>query len=107
MTAFDRMLTTLFDNPDIGIEAVHWPGGASAGATVRLVLSSDRQEFPAGAGRVVADRVVGQVRVAELAAPAGGDWLRAGGVWYKVEAHPERDQAGVWQLGLRRSEAGP
>lgn len=107
MTVFDDMLADLFGDPDMGIDAVHWPAGARAGDTVRLVLSSDRSEFPVGAGRIVAERVTGQVRAAELPAIAKGDWLQAGGVWYRIDANPERDAAGLWQLGLQRSEAAP
>jgi hypothetical protein len=91
----------------LGIDAVHWPAGAAPGATVRLLLESNHPGFPAGAGRVVVDRVTAEVRAAELAAVAAGDWLNAGGIWYRIEPNPERDAEGVWQLGLRRSESGP
>lgn len=91
----------------LGIDAVHWPAGAAPGETVRLLLDSDRPGFPAGAGRVVSERVIGEVRDADLPVLAVGDWLNAGGVWYRIEANPERDATGVWKLGLKRSEAAP
>lgn len=105
MTAFDAMLETLFANPDLGMDAVHWPQGAAPGATVRLLLATDRPDIPAGLGRVVVERTIGQVRQSELPAVGPGDYLVAGGITYRIGAPPERDSSGVWRLALHRGAA--
>ena len=91
----------------MAVDAVHWPSGAAAGATVRLVINADRPGFGAGSARVVAERVTGEIRQDALEAVKAGDWFNAAGIWYKVEGAPELTVGRTWRMGLRRSASPP
>ena len=77
-TAFAAAIDVLFADPNLAIDAVYRAGGADPGVPVRVILRRPDRIGEFGETRIVAETVVIDVRVSDVAAPAEGDTIEAG-----------------------------
>lgn len=99
MTAFDRAVTVMFDNPDLARSAVYTPPGESP-TPVSLTVIPSVQDPAAEAMRSRRNIMVFEVKVADLASPVENGTLAVGGVTYRVQSRPAyaEDERLTWRL---------
>lgn len=91
MTAFAAALNALFADPNFGRDAVYRAGGDGPETPVRAVLRAPDRITTFNQGRFVADTVLIDLLVSEVATPEPGDTLSLGAVTYELRADPVRD----------------
>ncbi|MCP5364105.1 MAG: hypothetical protein H6905_02535 [Hyphomicrobiales bacterium] len=102
MTAFALAFDTLFADPNLGRIAVYRVGGAGSDIPVRIILRRTDEIGNFGETRIIAETVVIDVPVSEIAAPAEGDTFTIGGETFVVQGEPVRDaERLVWTLEAR------
>jgi len=102
MTAFTAAFSTLFADPNLGRDAVYRVGGADPDTPIRIIMRRPDAIGTFGETRIVAETVVIDVRVSEVAAPAEGDTFTIGGETFVVQGEPVRDaERLVWILETR------
>jgi len=101
MTAFSAVVDALFNDPNIGREAVY----TSAGGTPVLVRIVSRQadaitDF--GDARLWSETTRIDLRVAEVPNPRPGDRIEIDGEAFLIQGEPVRDRERlVWTVDLR------
>lgn len=103
MTVFSAAINTLFDDPNIGIDATYYAGGEGAGVAVRIVWRAPDQVADFGGGRFVARGRMLEVRVSDVAMLSAGDTVTVAGQEYVISGEPLIDDNGL----LWRAEARP
>ena len=102
MTAFAAAIDVLFADLNLGIDAVYRAGGADPGMPVRVILRRPDRISEFGQTRIVAETVIIDVRISDVAAPADGDTIEADGMVYVVQGEPLRDvERLVWTIEAR------
>jgi hypothetical protein len=102
MTVFTAAIDVLFADPNLGLDAVYRVGGADPGVTVRAILRRPDRVGDFGETRIVAETLVIDVRVSDVAAPADGDAFDIGGETFVVQGEPIRDaERLVWTIEAR------
>ena len=102
MTIFAAAIDALFADPHLGIDAVYRVGGADPGVPVRVIVRQPDRVGEFGETRVVAETVMIDVRIDDVAAPAEGDTLEVNGTVYVIEGEPIRDaERLVWTIEVR------
>jgi hypothetical protein len=102
MRGFGLMIDALFRNPVLGVDALFRPGGTGDPVPVRVVLRRPDRIASFGDGRFVAEAILIDVRIAEVAALAPGDRFELGAVTYEVRGEPVRDSERlVWAAEAR------
>lgn len=102
MTAFTAALSTLFADPNLGLDAVYRAGGTDPDIPIRIILRRPDEIGTFGETRIVAETVVIDVRVSEVAAPAEGDTFTIGAQTFFVQGEPVRDaERLIWTLEAR------
>jgi hypothetical protein len=102
MTAFAAAIEALFADPNLGIDAVYRMGGANPGVPVRVILRRPDWVGEFGATRIIAETLIIDVRVSEVAAPADGDTIEVDGTIYVIQGTPIRDaERLVWTIEAR------
>ena len=102
MTAFTAAIDALFADPNLGLDAVYRVGGADPGVPVRVILRRPDRISEFGETRIVAETVIIDVRISDVAAPADGDTIEADGMVYVVQGEPIRDvERLVWTIEAR------
>lgn len=72
-TAFDDAVDAAFDDDNIGLDALWRSAGAGGGKAVRVILKRPQEIVGVQDSRFKLNGVLIDVRVSEIAAPAGGD----------------------------------
>jgi len=99
MTVFTAAIDALFADPNLGFDAVYRVGGADTGIPVRIILRRPDRIGTFGETRIVAETLIIDVRVGELADPAEGDTFDFGGDVYVIQGEPIRDaERLVWSI---------
>jgi hypothetical protein len=99
---FTAAIDALFADPNLGLDAMHRAGGADPGVPVRVIVRRPDRVGDFGATRVVAETVMIDIRVSEIAAPADGDTIEVGGTLYVIQGEPIRDaERLVWTIEAR------
>lgn len=96
---FAQALAVIFADPNMGGDAMYWPGGVGPAVSVRVLLRApDVVDQYADTRVIVATNVI-EVRRVDVALPADGDRVDIGDLTYRVWGEPVADQLRqVWQL---------
>jgi hypothetical protein len=102
MTAFAAAIDALFADPHLALDAIYRAGGADPGAPVRAIVRQPDRIGEFGETRIVAETVMIDIRVSEVAAPAEGDTIEVNGMVYVIQGEPIRDvERLVWTIEVR------
>lgn len=102
MTAFAAVVTQIFADPHMAVDATWLPGGVSPGTTIRAIRKAPDDLTTYGGARVWSETVRADVMVAEVASPQPGDRIVIAGETLEVQGEPVRDRERlVWTLDLR------
>ncbi len=102
MSAFAGAIDALFADPHLARDAVSRAGGADPGIPVRVILRRPDRVNTFGETRIVAETVLIDVRVSDVANPAVGDAIEVDGMVYVVQGAPMRDaERFVWTIEAR------
>lgn len=91
MSAFAAAIEALFADANLGIDAVWRSAGAGPGIPVRAIVRRADRVGDFGETRIVAETVIIDVRVSQVAAPAEGDTFEIGGETLVIQGEPLRD----------------
>lgn len=101
-TVFTAAIDELFADPNIGVDAVFRAGGADPGVPVRVILRRPDRVGEFGETRIVAETLIIDVRVSEVAAPADGDTVEVDSTVYVIQGEAIRDvERLVWTIEAR------
>ena len=104
MSAFAAATYTLFEDANLGVDALYFAGGVGEGVPVRVIRRSPDRIVSFGEGRFVADTLIIDVRVAEAPGLAQGDTFEIAGEVLEVRSAPVRDgERLVWSAEARPS----
>ena len=102
MTAFTAAIDALFADPNLATGVVYRAGGADPGVSVRAILRRPDRIGEFGETRIVAETVMIDVRVDDVAAPAEGDTIEVNGTVYVIQGEPIRDaEQLIWTVEAR------
>ena len=102
MNAFAAAIDALFSDPNLAIDAVYHAGGADPGVSVRVIVRQPDRVGEFGETRIVAETVMIDVRVSEVATPLDGDNIEGEGAVYVTQGEPIRDaERLVWTVEAR------
>jgi hypothetical protein len=101
---FAEALNDLFNDPNLGTDAVWRASGVGAGIPVRVIVRQPDRIAEFGATRVAAATTVLEIRTSEAPTLAEGDTLEFESADYVVQGEPMRDSAHlVWVAEVRPS----
>ncbi len=101
MTAFVAILDALFEDPNIGREAIYTSDGG-APMLVRIVSRQADAITEFGDARIWSETTRIDLRVSEVPAPRPGDRLEMDGAAFLIHGEPVRDRERlVWTIDLR------
>lgn len=102
MNAFVDAIDDLYADPNIAADAVYFPGGEEPGQPVRVITRAPDRFANFGEGRFVAEAILIDVRMREVAQLSRGDTFEIAGVIYEVRSDPVRDSERlVWSADAR------
>lgn len=102
MNAFATAVDRIFADRNMAVEAIWFAGGTGPGVAIRVIRKSPDEVTPFGAGRILSETTVLEVRVAEVPTPGPGDLIRIGAEDFLVQGEPKRDRERlIWTLNLR------
>lgn len=102
MSVFALALDTLFDDSNLGVDAIWRAGGAGASVAVRAMRRAPDEIVPYRDGRFVVDTVLFDVRTSDIPTLAAGDTLEVEGAVFTVIGEPTRDRERlIWTVGAR------
>ena len=102
INAFAAAIDALFADPILALDAVYRAGGVDPGIPVRIIVRRPDRVGEFGETRIVAETVMIDVRVSEIAAPADGHTFEVNGTVYVTEGEPIRDaERLVWTIEAR------
>ena len=91
MTAFDLATDTLFNDPNLAVDAVLRLGGTGLGQLIRVIRAMPDRFASFGEGRFVVDTVLLNVRLADAPVLSAGDTVEIAGQLHEVRGTPTRD----------------
>ena len=101
MTVFSAVVDALFNDPNIGCEAVYTPAGGNP-ALVRVVSRQANAITDFGEARLWSETTRVDLRVTEVANPRPGDRIEIDGEAFLIQGEPVRDRERlVWTVDLR------
>ncbi|KUJ85974.1 hypothetical protein AVO45_03100 [Ruegeria marisrubri] len=101
MTAFSAVVDALFNDPNIGREAIYTSAGG-APALVRVVSRQADAITDFGQARLWSETTRVDLRVAEVPTPRPGDRIEIDGEAFLIQGEPVRDRERlVWTVDLR------
>jgi hypothetical protein len=99
---FTTAIDALFVDPNVARDAVYRVGGADSGVPVRIIVRRPDRVGEFGETRIIAETLIIDVRVSEVAAPADGDTIEVDGTIYVIQGTPIRDaERLVWTIEAR------
>lgn len=109
MTAFSAAIDALFRDPNMAADALYRPCASLVDVPCRVILSMPDDATNYGAGSVVSETMMIDVRLSEVAAPTEGDRFTVNGEALIVQGAPLRDRLRlVWKceaVPLERDDA--
>jgi hypothetical protein len=100
--AFDAAIDALFADPNLGVEGVYRAGGAVPGVPVRVIVRRPDRIGTFDETRIVAETLLIDVRVGDVAPPADGDTVEVDSEVYVIRGEPMRDgERLVWTVEAR------
>lgn len=102
MNAFAFAIDAMFQDPNMGVDAVYRAGGAGPAVPLRVMRRSPDRMANFGDGRFVTDSLLLDFRVADVPSPAVGDTFEVAGEIFELRADPVRDSERlVWAGEVR------
>lgn len=102
MSAFTEAIDALFADANLGIDAVYRATGADPGVPMRVILRRPDRIVDFSETRIVAETVVIDVRVGEVASLTEGDTVEVDGTVYVIQGTPRRDEGRlIWTMEAR------
>lgn len=102
MNAFATAVDRIFADRNMAVDATWFAGGTGPGVAIRVIRKSPDEVTPFGAGRILSETTMLEVRVVDVATPAPGDLIRIGGEDFVVQGEPKRDRERlIWTLNTR------
>jgi len=91
------MLGTLFNDPNLALDATWFVGGSGPGTACRVVLKQPDKTVVFGSSRAIFSTNIVDVRKSDIGTPAVGNTVAVGSNIYEVIADPMLDSLGlVW-----------
>jgi hypothetical protein len=104
MTVFTAAMDRIYSNPSMAVAALWMSATTSEERTIRVIRRAPDRITEFGAGRLVSDTMMVDVRVYDLPAPRPGDLIVIGADSFTVQSEPLRDRERlIWALDLRPS----
>lgn len=104
MNAFAAAVDRIFADRNMAVDAIWLAGGTGPGVAIRVIRKSPDEITPFGAGRILSETTVLDVRVADMPNPTSGDLIRIGGDDFILQGEPKRDREQlIWTLNVRTS----
>ena len=101
MTAFSAVVDALFNDPNIGRDAIYTSAGGNP-ALVRVVSRQADAITDFGDARLWSETTRVDLRVAEVSTPRPGDRIEIDGEAFLIQGEPVRDRERlVWTVDLR------
>jgi hypothetical protein len=91
MNAFAAADAALFRDPNLSVEVAWQAGGEGPTTPIRVILTEPDGVEGFDGTQILTDSMIATVRIADLSAPQGGDYVQVGGDWYVVDGEPQRD----------------
>jgi hypothetical protein len=102
MTVFAAAIDALFADTSLGRDGLYRAGGADPAIPVSVIARQPDRVGEFGETRIVAETLLIDVRVSEIAAPADGDTFELDGMVYVTQGEPIRDtERLVWSIEAR------
>ena len=102
MNAFATAIDRIFADANMAVDAIWFAGGTGLGVAVRVIRKSPDEITPFGAGRILSETTLLEVRVADMPSPAAGDLIRIGLEDFVVQGEPKLDRERlIWTLNKR------
>ena len=102
MNAFATAMNMIFADANLAVDALWFAGGAGPGVAVRVIRKSPDEITPFGAGRILSETTLLDVRVADMPNPASGDLIRISAEDFLVQGEPKADRERlIWTLNTR------
>ena len=102
MNAFATAMNMIFADANLAVDALWFAGGAGPGVAVRVIRKSPDEITPFGAGRILSETTLLDVRVADMPNPASGDLIRISAEDFLVQGEPKLDRERlIWTLNTR------
>jgi hypothetical protein len=102
VNAFAAAINALFSDPNLASDSLYRAGSGDPAIPVRAVLRRPGRVGEFGETRIVAETLLIDVRVSNVAAPADGDTIEADGTVYVIQGAPTRDaERLVWTIEAR------
>ena len=102
MTVFAAAMDRIFTHPSMAIAALWMSATTSEERTIRVIRRAPDRITEFGAGRLVSDTTMVDVRVYDLPDPPPGDLIVIGADSFPIQGEPIRDRERlVWTLDLR------
>ena len=103
MNAFATAMNMIFADANLAVDALWFAGGAGPGVAVRVIRKSPDEITPFGAGRILSETTLLDVRVADMPNPASGDLIRISAEDFLVQGEPKADRERlIWTLNTRK-----
>ena len=102
MNAFATAMNVIFADPNMAVDAIWFAGGTGPGVAIRVIRKSPDEITPFGAGRILSETTMLDVREADLPTPAAGDLIRIGPEYFILQGEPKLDRERlIWTLNTR------
>ncbi len=104
MTVFTAAMNRIYSNPSMAVAALWMSATTSEERTIRVIRRAPDRITEFGAGRLVSDTMMVDVRVYDLPDPRPGDLIVIGADSFTIQGEPLRDRERlIWLLDLRPS----
>lgn len=104
MTVFTAAMDRIYSNPSMAVAALWMSATTSEERTIRVIRRAPDRITEFGAGRLVSDTMMVDVRLSDLPDPRPGDLIVIGADSFTVQGEPLRDRERlIWSLDLRPS----
>ena len=102
MTVFATAVDRIFANPSMAVAALWVSATTSEERPTRVIRRAPDRITEFGAGRLVSDTIMIDVRLSDLSDPRPGDLILIGTDSFVIQGEPVRDREHlVWTLDLR------
>ena len=102
MNAFATAIDRIFADANMAVAALWFAAGTGPGVAVRVIRKSPDEITPFGAGRILSETTLLEVRVVDMPTPASGDLIRIGAENFLLQGEPKLDRERlIWTLNMR------
>ena len=104
MTVLTAAMDRIYSNPSMAVAALWMSATTSEERTIRVIRRAPDRITEFGAGRLVSDTMMVDVRVYDLPDPRPGDLIVIGADSFTIQGEPLRDRERlIWALELSPS----